>query len=79
MIDNSKRSFPDNVRRVLNVRARGLILTAGDLIANGADIDGARNCKLDVRHILVPSRKETLEILRNELLALACGPVTTRP
>jgi hypothetical protein len=79
MIDNSKRSFPDNVRRVLNVRARGLILTGGDLIANGADIDGARNCKLDVRHILVTSRKETLEILSNELLALACGPVATRP
>jgi hypothetical protein len=74
MIDNSKRSFPDNVCRVLNIRARGFLLSGGDLIVNGADIDGARNCRLDVRHMLLPSRKETLELLMNELLAVACGP-----
>jgi hypothetical protein len=79
MIDNSKRSFPANVCRVLNIRARGFLLSGGDLIVNGADIDGARNCKLDVRHMLLPSRKETLELLMNELLALACGPCPAQP
>jgi hypothetical protein len=79
MIDNSKRSFPENVCRVVNIRARGLILSGGDLFLNCADIDGARNCKVDARHILAPSRKETVELLMEELLALACGPPAAQP
>jgi hypothetical protein len=75
LIDNSKLSFPDNVARVLNIRARGFILSGGDLIVNGADIDGARNRRLDVRHFVAPSRKETLELLMSELLTLASGPL----
>jgi hypothetical protein len=79
MIDNSPRSFPENVCRVLNIRAQGLILAGGDLIFCGADIDGACNYKLDCRHILVPSRRETLELLMTQLLALCCGPSEAPP
>lgn len=71
---NKPSSYPPNVERVLNVRAKGLVLTGGDLLCNGADIDGARNCKLECRHILVPSRRETLELMMEELLMLACVP-----
>jgi hypothetical protein len=71
---NTPYSYPCNVVRVLNVRARGLVLLGGDLFWNGADIDGARNCFVDCRHILIPSRRETLEVLMEELLTLACFP-----
>ncbi|MBX7103323.1 MAG: hypothetical protein K1X57_04540 [Gemmataceae bacterium] len=64
---NKPASRPDNVRRILNIRAQGIVLTGGDLMFNGEDIDGARNHRLNVRHILVPSRRETLELLTNEL------------
>ena len=74
-ICNTPKSHPANVCRVLNVRAKGLVLTGGDLFLNGADIDGARNCKLECRHILVPSRKETLCLVMEELALLTCGPV----
>jgi hypothetical protein len=72
-IGNSRRSYPPNVCRVLNVNAHGLFITGGDLLFNGTDIDGARNCRVKSRHILVPSRRKTLEVLMEELLALACG------
>jgi hypothetical protein len=80
-IDNSPRSHPPNVGRVLNIRARGLVLIGGDLLFNGADIDGARNHKLTVRHILSASNRETLTMLMEELRDLACGtaPVATPP
>lgn len=71
---NTPSSYPSNVCRVLNVRAKGLVLTGGDLLCHGADIDGAYNYKMSCRHILVPSRKETLELLMGELLRLACVP-----
>lgn len=74
-IYNSPDTFPPNVGRVVNVRAQGLVLVGGDLMFNGADIDRAVNLKLDCRHILVPSRKETLKLVTEELLALACFPV----
>jgi hypothetical protein len=41
------------------------------LFFNGEDIDGALNYKLDCRHILVPSRRECLELVMDELLLLA--------
>jgi len=71
-IGNCRRSYPSNVCRVLNVNSHGLFLTGGDLFFKGADIDGAQNCRLKCRHILVPSRRETLEVLMEELLALSC-------
>ncbi|HEY1379117.1 MAG TPA: hypothetical protein VGF55_20110 [Gemmataceae bacterium] len=72
-LQNTPASHPANVCRILNIRGKGLILTGGDLIWNGCDIDGARNCKVECRHILAPSRRETLELVTEELAALACG------
>lgn len=71
---NCRWSCPDNVCRVLNVTSHGLILCGGDLIFKGSDLDCARNHRLHTRHILIPSRQETLELVMEELLALACGP-----
>lgn len=71
---NTPSSHPPNVVRVVNIRAKGLVLTGGDLMCNGADIDGACNHRLSCRHILVPSRRETLALLMEELLTLACEP-----
>ncbi len=71
---NTKDSSPPNVRRVVNIRAHGLLLLAG--LADGADIDGARNERIDCRHIQLPSRQQTLELLTEELNSLAGGATT---
>jgi hypothetical protein len=73
-LNNSSYTFPNNVGRLVNVRAKGIVLTGGDLFFNGADIDGARNYKLDTRHILVPSRRETVSLVLEELIALTATP-----
>lgn len=73
-IRNTPASRPPNVNRIVNIRAKGLVLTGGDFTMNGADIDGARNVKLECRHILTPSRKQTVELMMEELLMLACFP-----
>jgi hypothetical protein len=70
---NTPYSRPPNARRIVNVRGRGLILLGG--LCDGADLDGARNEEIDCRHILAPSRKETVTLLMEELMALACQPV----
>jgi len=74
MIWDTPGSSPPNVGRVVNIRAKGLVLTGGDWGLNGADLTGARNHKLECRHILTPSRRETLALMMEELLALACKP-----
>jgi hypothetical protein len=74
-VPNTPASHPANVCRVVNVRAKGLILTGGDLFFNGEDMDGARNVHLECRHILAPSRCETIEVVMQELMPLACQPV----
>jgi len=74
---NTPYSRPPNVRRIVNVRGRGLILLGG--LCDGADLDGARNERIECRHILAPSRKETAALLMEELLALACRPPDCRP
>lgn len=79
MLTNSPSNFPPNVGRVLNIRAKGLILTGGDLFLSGVDIEGARNCKLECRHILVPSRCETLTVVAEEMAALTCGTGSAPP
>lgn len=73
-VGNSAASRPDNVGRVVNVRAKGIVLAGGDLLCDGSDINGATNHRLNCRHILAPSRRETLELLTKELLMLACFP-----
>jgi len=72
---NTPASRPENVGRILNIRGKGLIFTGGDILGfNGADIDGARNYRIECRHILAPSRSETLTLLMEELLPLAYRP-----
>ncbi len=81
-IHNSQRSYPDNVCRVLNITAHGSMYSGGDLFFKGADIDGARNYRLATRHYLIPSRKETVALIMEELLYLAClgdAPTPGRP
>jgi hypothetical protein len=72
LIWNTRDSFTPNVNRVVNVRGYGLILLG--TFANGDELDGARNEKVSCRHIEVPSRQHTLEVLSEELNALAAGP-----
>lgn len=74
-VGNSAASRPDNVGRVVNVRAKGIVLAGGDLLCDSSDIEGASNHRIGCRHILAPSRRETLELLTKELLMLACFPV----
>jgi hypothetical protein len=74
LVCNTPNSKPCNVRRILNIRAHGLVLLGGDMFFNGEDIDGARNCMLKCRHILAPSRHESIEWIMEELLELACVP-----
>lgn len=78
-ITNCPYSYPSNVCRVLNIRGKGFVLSGGDLFWNGADLDGARNCNLGVRHMLAPSRRETIELVMEELNCVACKPVCTPP
>jgi hypothetical protein len=72
LVANTAASRPDNVVRVVNVRAKGLVLQGGGLLCATGDIDGASNHRFNCRHILAPSRRETLELLIKELLMLAC-------
>ena len=70
-IGNVPASRPDNVGQVLNINGHGYMPRGGDLFFNGTDIDGAENQRLDARHILLPSRPETVELLGRHLVALA--------
>ncbi|MBV9121825.1 MAG: hypothetical protein JO112_00520, partial [Planctomycetes bacterium] len=76
---SSPRNVPDNVCRVLNIRAHGIILTGGDLFFNGVDMDGAMNYQLDVRHIKLPGCKEAVTLVTTEVLSLACTPGPALP
>lgn len=71
LIEDSPRSRPDNVGRVLSVRSRGMVVLGGDLFFNRDDIDGARNVRLDCGHFSAPSHPETLVAILEELSALA--------
>lgn len=68
---------PANVQKIVNIRAKGLVFLGGDLFFNGEDMVGASNHTLTCRHILAPSREETISIVAAELMALACVPVAT--
>ena len=72
---NTRESSPPNVRRIVNVRGHGLLLLAG--LVDGANLEGARNEWIDSRHIELPSRRQTLELLTDELNNLAGATPTT--
>jgi hypothetical protein len=76
MILNTPYSRPANVCRVLNITGHGFLLSGGDLLFNGDEIDGARNLRLPCRHMLLPSRRETIDALMQELTAAAAARPT---
>lgn len=72
-IGDTPDSRPVNVQHIVNIRADGALAMGGGLFAKG-DIEGARNVRVKCRHILTPSRRQTVEIMNEELLTLACYP-----
>jgi hypothetical protein len=74
MIGNVPESRPENVGQVLNITGHGFLPRGGDLFFNGADLDGAANRRLDVRHMLLPTRPETVEMLVLHLVAVSQAP-----
>jgi hypothetical protein len=80
-LSNSASSRPANVGKVVNVTAHGFLLSGGDLLFNGTDIDGAVNVRVPCRHMLLPSRRETIDVLLRELIAVAssCRPAEPTP
>jgi pimeloyl-ACP methyl ester carboxylesterase len=69
----SSAAWPTNVGQVVNVTGNGYLLTGRNLIANGADIPGAANLRLPVRHFDLPGRPETVELLLREMGTAASG------
>jgi hypothetical protein len=78
-VKNEPRSRPANVRQLLNIRGHGLVFLGGDLYFNRDDIDGARNVRLAARHMLMPSRRETIETFLTHLRAVAARPDDATP
>jgi hypothetical protein len=73
LLCNCKFARPENARKILNIRAWGLVFLAGGLI-RGADIAGCENYSLGfVRHACVPCYQPMLDLLTEELLALAAS------
>ena len=71
MIRNTPYSQPHNAKRILNITGHGFCLTGGNLFWNGADLDCAVNVRVPARHFLLPSRRETIQALMDELSAVA--------
>jgi hypothetical protein len=73
LLRDCKTTQPENVCKILNIRAWGLVFLAGGLV-NGADIAGCENYSLGfVRHSCVPQDRRMLELLAEELVALAAS------
>lgn len=73
-LENVPASRPVNVGQVVNITGHGYLPRGGDLFYNGVNIDGAQNHRLDARHMLLPTRPETVELLATHLLDVARGP-----
>ncbi len=73
-IDNTAASRPPNIGQLVNITGHGYLPRGGDLLFNGTDLDGAKNQRLNARHMLLPTRPETVETLATQMLALAQGP-----
>jgi hypothetical protein len=77
-VRNTKAFKPENVCRILNIRAWGLLLVCGGVFFNGADIDGCENHYLGfVRHSCVTANQKALELLARELTTLAASVPAT--
>lgn len=73
-LSDSPDSRPANAGTIVNIMGHGFLFSGGDLIANGTPITGALNLRLPCRHILLPSRRETIDLLMQELAALTAAP-----
>lgn len=69
-IGNTPDARPANAGRLVNLRVQGILFTGRDAYFNNEDIDGARNVKLTCRHMLTPSRQETVDVIMQELAML---------
>jgi hypothetical protein len=67
-IKNDPRSFPPNIKRLVNIRGNGAMLFGGSM--NGEPLAGAENYLIEKKHILLPSQAETLRIIRKSLSEL---------
>jgi hypothetical protein len=76
-VRDGPHSRPPNVRRVANLMGNGLIFLGRNVAFCGEDIEGALNHRQKRgRHICLPSRKQTIDLLSAELLAAADRPPT---
>jgi pimeloyl-ACP methyl ester carboxylesterase len=79
-IMNVPQSRPGNVGNVLNITGNGLIFLGGNLYYKGDNIGGADNRRLAVRHMLLPSRREAIEWISQEVIRVAQEtPVSAQP
>jgi hypothetical protein len=68
---NSPSSRPPNVGQIVNITGHGMIFLGRDLYFKGQDIDGAVNHRVDARHILLPGQSDTINLVGEQLIALA--------
>jgi hypothetical protein len=80
-IFNTRSSRPDNVRQIVNITGHGLIFLGRDLYFKGDDIEGAVNHRVDVRHMLLPGQRDTINLVGEQLIGLAkkSGEEMVRP
>ncbi|MFN4260968.1 MAG: hypothetical protein ACK4RK_16870 [Gemmataceae bacterium] len=72
-LTNDCKYRPGNVGKVINVMAQGCLLMGGDLICNGAAIDGAENYRLNTSHANAPTHPVTMRLIGQELIHLAAS------
>jgi hypothetical protein len=70
-IQNEPRSTPANCRHCLNICGNGLLFLGYNMYYKGFDLDGADNRRLAVRHMLLPSRRDTLAWVSEEVIRVA--------
>jgi hypothetical protein len=68
---NTPTSKPANVGQIVNVTGHGLVFLGRDVYFKGDAIDGAINQRLDARHMSIPGNRATIELVGQQLLALA--------
>jgi hypothetical protein len=81
-ITNVPQSRPENVGQIVNITGHGYLPRGGDLFYNGTDLDGAKNQRVNARHMLLPTRPETVELLATHLSKIArapAGPMVNAP
>jgi hypothetical protein len=74
---------PDNVCRIVSLRANGMIVLGGDRFFNCDAITGACNLRISCHHLRLPIHEQTLPLLLRELEAITpvgvCRPPLNLP